>query len=123
MIYNQTMENIVISPWRITPPHSVTDQEKFESIRDGLELNGWTGRPILVLEWGEEWIALTGSHRIAAARAAGFEGVPCAVLPAAALIAAEYGPEDMYDDDVIVHILREIHAEEAEDLMLLEFAA
>lgn len=45
-----------------------------------MEENGWNGRPLLVIRSGDENYAWTGSHRIAAARAASLQEVPCYVL-------------------------------------------
>lgn len=44
-----------------------TDQNKVGQIAQNMERDGWQGRPILVIVMGNEKIALTGSHRLAAA--------------------------------------------------------
>lgn len=72
----------------IIPFHEVRDQDKFEKLTADMEENGWKGRPLLVIGCGGEYRALTGSHRLPAARKAGLEEVPVACV--------EYGT--MFDD-------------------------
>jgi len=62
-----------ISPKRIEPPHEVRDKEKLVDLVSKMEKDGWQGRPILAVDLGQGPEALTGSHRIAAARIAGIE--------------------------------------------------
>jgi hypothetical protein len=63
----------VINPQGIVPPHNVRDVAKKEKLTENMEKNGWVGRPILVFDAGRGNEALTGSHRIAAAKQAGIE--------------------------------------------------
>jgi hypothetical protein len=65
--------NDVVNPNGIEPPHSVRDVEKKEKLIQDMEQNGWVGRPILVFDVGRGNEALTGSHRIAAAKQVGIE--------------------------------------------------
>jgi len=53
----------------------------FEDLKDDLHENGWLGRPLLavVTRYGGLQ-ALTGSHRIAAAREVGLETIPVLVI-------------------------------------------
>ena len=48
--------------------------------------NGWTGRPLLVIDRGNGYLAWTGSHRIEAARRADLQAVPCYVVDESKLI-------------------------------------
>jgi len=50
------------------------------SLATDMKENGWTERPLLVIERASDFLAWTGSHRIAAAKLAGLETVPCYVL-------------------------------------------
>ena len=60
-------------PTRIQPWHEVYDQDKFETLVESMRANGWVGAPVVVIAgadhgWGAgDPIAITGSHRIAAA--------------------------------------------------------
>ena len=49
----------------IQPPHEVVDQEKFDAMVHSLE-NGESLPAVVVLDRGNEYVAVTGSHRIAA---------------------------------------------------------
>jgi ParB-like chromosome segregation protein Spo0J len=54
-------------------PHEVRDVKKLEDLKNKMISNGWQGRPILTADLGSGNEALTGSHRIRAAKAAGVE--------------------------------------------------
>lgn len=71
--------------WLLTP-HEVREKSKFEKLVASFKDNGWEGRPLLV-EKGEGSLrqSWTGSHRIAAAKKAGLEEIPCYVLDDAML--------------------------------------
>jgi hypothetical protein len=58
---------------KIIPLHEVRDSEKLATIAASMEQNGWQGHPVLVVDCGEYFQAITGSHRIAAAELAGVE--------------------------------------------------
>lgn len=92
----------------IEPPHGVTASEDWRTIRDDMRRRGWHGRPLLVYEHftpynrrmpvraQPEWYdsvfwyvrhripakyqAVTGSHRISAARAARLKCIPAIVI-------------------------------------------
>lgn len=68
-------------------PHFPEDADKIIRIREDMMTNGWQGRPVIMADAGDHHIALTGSHRIAAAM--GLEDV----------IAAVWLPEDLTSDD------------------------
>lgn len=62
-----------VSPKKLFPPHEVRDQRKLSKLTDSMIKNGWQGRPILVVDLGQGDEAITGSHRIAAAKDAGID--------------------------------------------------
>jgi hypothetical protein len=94
-VMRQEMENLPLSseplvkpdmhvaPSRIEPGNSV-DPEKVASIAKNMRANGWQGRPLLVYENHNGLHGITGSHRIAAAKAAGIQ-VPIVKLSQDAL--------------------------------------
>jgi hypothetical protein len=56
------------SAFNIEPPHQIRDKEKLTSLVNDMNNNGWQGRPILTYDIGRGDEAITGSHRIAAAK-------------------------------------------------------
>ena len=56
-------------PWSIEPINNVTDRKKFNYLVKEFEETGYNGRPIVIV--GN--VAITGSHRIMAAREAGID--------------------------------------------------
>lgn len=62
-----------ISPYLINPVNPIRDKEKYQALVLRMKEKGWQGRPILVFESGENYEALTGSHRIYAAMEAGID--------------------------------------------------
>ena len=72
------MKNINTSS--IKALHDVNDLDKLQNLKESMT-NGWDGRPILVIDLGNEgYQALTGTHRINAAIQLGFEEIPCEVI-------------------------------------------
>ena len=61
------------SAMSIEPPHNVRDTKKLLSLTESMKNAGWQGRPILTYDVGRGEEALTGSHRIKAAREANIE--------------------------------------------------
>jgi len=54
---------------RIKPPHEVRDKDKLKKLSESMKTDGWQGRPILAFVEPNGTIqAVTGSHRIAAAK-------------------------------------------------------
>ena len=70
-----------ISPFEINPVHEPRDMIFFATLKDDLYEEGWLGRPLIavVTRYGDLQ-ALTGSHRIAAAREVGLETIPVLVI-------------------------------------------
>lgn len=63
-----------LDPYEIQPLNAITDQAKYEKMVEDMETEGYKGAPIVAMENGNEgYIALTGSHRIYAARRAGID--------------------------------------------------
>jgi hypothetical protein len=58
------------SAMSIEPPHNARDNKKLLLLTESMKNTGWQGRPILTYDVGRGNEALTGSHRIKAAREA-----------------------------------------------------
>lgn len=98
-----------IDPNIITPLHGVRSRRLFGQLRDDMKANGWNGLPLLVIETETEYVAWTGSHRIAAAVASGLELVPCYVIPAQDLTARGHDPKFGHVEDwERLKIIREV---------------
>ena len=82
-----------IDPQEIEPLHGVRDQMLLDNLAAGMKQNGWQGRPLLVIDRESGYLAWTGSHRIAAARAAGLASVPCYALDEQELVKRGFDPE------------------------------
>lgn len=69
------------NPRHIQPWNDITDEDKYDTLVESMESNGWIGAPIVVIAgrdhgWGVgNPRAITGSHRIAAAIETG-TGIP-----------------------------------------------
>ena len=120
----------------VRPPHPVTRPALAARLEASMRARGWVGRPVLVEQLaragrdGARYQGWTGSHRIAAARAAGIE-VPIVVVPAAALARAGLtrGPRGSYferagaSNPARLAVLRASSAKAPAALMLLEVRA
>jgi hypothetical protein len=69
-----------ISPRDIRPAHEVRDADKLAALAAAMDAAGWDGRAILAYDYCGAICAVTGSHRIAAARAADLEEIPVLVM-------------------------------------------
>jgi ParB-like nuclease family protein len=59
---------------KIIPVHEARNTEKLAGLISSMQADGWAGRPILALRLDNgEVLALTGSHRLAAAEQVGIE--------------------------------------------------
>jgi hypothetical protein len=113
----------LIQAKRITPPHEVRDNKKLDSLVASMKKNGWQGRPILAFDVGNGLEALTGTHRLAAAKQAGIEDVP--VLKISDDIgnyADEYGRsiKDISDEEDVLEYLKNFGDKDAFELMRME---
>jgi hypothetical protein len=112
---------IDLEPRRVTPLHEVRDADKFASLVAAMRDGGWQGRPVLVTQWGDGWVALTGSHRVAAAVEAGLDEIPCLATDADAFHDAhdshpyEWVTNNHYED--LAAAIREAGDDDAADLM------
>jgi hypothetical protein len=57
-----------MDPKRIQPVNAVRDKAQLEKIKTSLQKDGWKGPPVLAIDDANGTKALTGSHRILAAR-------------------------------------------------------
>src|ERR1700753_448665 len=110
---------------RIEPVNSVTDPKKLEGLIERFREDGWNGRPILVIKGHHNGVqALTGSHRIYAAKKAGIEVPVVEVNPEILYHTDEEGRsiDDLsrYEDSALVHFLREFGDEKAAELVEIE---
>jgi hypothetical protein len=64
--------------YMVHPLHEVRCMQKLDMLTEHMMTHGWVGRPVAVLHLGHLQ-ALTGSHRLAAAEAAGLEMVPTVI--------------------------------------------
>jgi hypothetical protein len=99
------------SPAMILPPHGVRDPNKVSRVAQSIQQGGWQGRPVLVerMQRGSTYPfrAWTGSHRIAAALAAGLPRIPAVEVDTEALIIAGYRrAAETLDDGTVVNTFR-----------------
>lgn len=105
----------------IKPLHNVRNKPHFDALVTDMKENGWRGRPLLVIEREDDYLAWTGSHRIAAAIEVGFETVPCYVLPESELLEKGFDAERGHVEDYErLAILRKVGDETAMNLMWQE---
>nr|DAH17108.1 MAG TPA: hypothetical protein [Caudoviricetes sp.] len=70
----QEYDSVDVDPYDVDPVNDITDKAKIKYLVEEFEKNGYRGRPVVALgSESEQSIALTGSHRILAAREAGIE--------------------------------------------------
>lgn len=105
--------------------HPPRDRAKLATLVAGMQESGWEGRPILVWDNGNGTYALTGSHRLAAAKKADI-AVPVVYVDADLFSAALEESDQTFDDvigsgdDRVASLLREAGDTRAADLMDLE---
>lgn len=68
-------------------PHEPRDADKTDAISAEMEINGWKGRPVIIAEAGDYHIAITGTHRLAAAARTGIE------------VSAVFLPDDLTEEE------------------------
>lgn len=66
---------------KIVPLHEPKNMHLFATILQNMCVNGWVGDPIAAVEIDGTFFALTGSHRIAAAKACEIQEIPVEVIP------------------------------------------
>ena len=117
--------DVYAEPSEVRPFHEVRDSAKLEKLVKAMEENGWVGRPLLAIDKGNEGFeALTGSHRLEAAKKAGLDEIPLVTIEDGMLDANEWEKLlDASDDWQRAEILREAGADRAADLMDAEVKA
>jgi hypothetical protein len=107
----------------IQPVHEVRDAMKLAIIAESMEHDGWQGRPLLIVDTGDRYQGLTGSHRVAAAQRLDMD-VP------AVIIELDDWTEEVAEDFEFVRgdydreaVLREHGLVEAANLMAQEIKA
>jgi hypothetical protein len=98
-------------------------QAHLDGLVASMQDEGWTGRPLLVIESGSGvFFAWTGSHRIAAARIAGLDSIPCYVLDESQLqVFAHDAHCDAVTDGERLVVIRQTGDEHA--IALMNYAA
>lgn len=69
-----------VDPSGITPVNEITDRSKYDYLVDSFRKDGYRGRPIVAVGDEGDAVALTGSHRLAAAKEADID-VPVVFIP------------------------------------------
>lgn len=104
----------------ITPLHEARSQRHLRDLTADMKENGWRERPLLVIERDTDFVAWTGSHRLAAAKLAGLNQVPCYVLSESRLESQGYDAEQGVEDWERLKILQELGDETALSIMWQE---
>ena len=93
----------------VTPLHKPRSDRHLQNLTAEMKENGWKGRPLLVIERDSDYLAWTGSHRIAAARLASLTSIPCYILPESKLTAVGFDAEwGHVEDRERLEILRKV---------------
>ena len=114
------MRQTTIVATKIVELHEVRDADKYDSLVSAMASDGWIGRSILAMDMGDYIQAITGSHRIAAAREAAIS-VPVLIIEDADInetFAAEWG--FAADDDDRLRVLNDFGLTDAASLMAAE---
>ena len=121
------MERMAVWVGSVIAPHEVNDPAKVAEIAASMVSQGWQGRPLLVVVYGDGWRALTGTHRLAAAKAIGMEQVPVLAIVDSDLTAEQWLTDDPTeyggDDDDRASMLAGLGLDDAAALMREEIAA
>jgi hypothetical protein len=114
-------EIISLSVEEITPLHKARSRRHLGELESDMRQNGWNGRPLLVIERENDYLAWTGSHRIAAAKKVGLTLIPCYVLSESKLAALGFDAERGHvEDRERLAILRKVGDETALKIMWQE---
>lgn len=113
--------NIDLAPTDLDGLHEPRDQQLLISLERDMRRDGWSGRPLLVFEDDDGYVAWTGCHRIAAAIYAELSTVPCYVLDAAQLVplGVSAGEGHASDHDRL-EIIRQLGDDDAIQIMWAE---
>ena len=109
-----------IDPFLIKPLHDVRNPALLAELTTSMEDEGWRERPLLVIKCKSGYLAWTGSHRIAPARAARLREVPCYVLQESKFTRRKLDVNWGIDDSERLKVIQEIGDEGAINLMWSE---
>ena len=65
----------------LQPFHPPKDPQLLDALHHSMRQDGWKGRPLLAYLRVKDVQAITGSHRLAAAKQVGLASVPCLLIP------------------------------------------
>src|SRR4051812_46163577 len=86
------------APSDLEAPHEPDRGNDLAAITESMKRNGWVSRPLLAMRYDEEaLICQTGSHRLAAARAAGISEVPVVVIDCTSALEGENPSLDVFE--------------------------
>jgi len=89
----------------VRPYHPPRRWDQLEALITSMREFGWKGRPIVVADTQDGFVAFTGSHRLAAAKDAGVPSIPIIVMtPDEFHVAREAG---VFQDDRMEALLAE----------------
>lgn len=109
------MEIETVKIYKIEQFHRITDYKKMIELAENMKTRGWNGRPLIVVDCGGEYSALTGSHRLQAAGIAGLDEIPVAIVDHGTLFEDnDITVSDMKSPDYIYSLLSEYDPEAAE---------
>ncbi len=91
--------NAFLYPDEITSLHPARNKTLLNQLIADMLKNGWQSRPLLVIERESDYLAWTGSHRIAAAKIAELDHVPCYVLSEGELTSKGFDAERGHVED------------------------
>jgi len=66
MLYSADTDIIKLDGRTTYLRHKAQDAQKIIKLREKMSLNGWVGRPVIMVDCGDFDVALTGTHRLAA---------------------------------------------------------
>lgn len=94
-------------------PHEPNREDVLASISSSMSAEGWTGRPLLAIRYGQGLLTCqTGSHRLAAARAAKLDEVPVVAIDCSSALEGEDVPQD--GTALMIGCAREVSADLAQ---------
>ena len=116
-----TIDGKMVNPEKIIPVNTASEIGKVALLSASMR-EGWKGSPILVYEREPNvFKAITGSHRIAAARACGID-IPVYIVSGLEMYEDNNGDtiEDMRDDEEVLRFLRGYGEAEGVEIMEIE---
>jgi hypothetical protein len=108
-----------MSPWDVRTMHEATDPRKLARLVKSMSKSGWTGRPVLAMPLADGIQALTGSHRLAAAREAQLDTVPVYVLDTSAHVTGGDGRCVLCEETCAVELLGDMYGDDYDRMGLI----